>query len=369
MGRGGGVRPGWHPGGVVVSRGGGGPARPVTWESVRPAPVVLITGTESLLAERAAGRVRDLARQAGADLEVVTVDGSLYESGQLSTWTSPSLFEEPRLVEVVGVEAASDALVTDLLAHLALVGAAAPDELPADLVLVLRHAGGARARKVLDAARAVPGAQVVDCAPVRSPRDVRSFLQGEFTRQGRPVTPAALDQLQAALGADLRELAAAVAQLASDVPAGAGASRRSAVDVADVDRYYGGRAEVTGFAVADAAVAGHREEALRLTRQALEAGVDPIPMIAALAMKLRAMAKVAHASSGPRRRETEVARTTGMAPWQVERARAELRGWDLEGIAAGLLALAEADAAAKGLSRDPVYAIERAVLVVVSSRG
>ena len=91
-------------------------------------------------------------------------------------------------------------------------------------------------------------------------------------------------------------------------------------------------------------------------------------LIAALALKLRAMAKVAHASSGPRRCETDVARVTGMAPWQVERARADLRGWELEGIATSLLALAEADAAAKGLSRDPVYAVERAVLVVVGSR-
>ena len=36
---------------------------------------------------------------------------------------------------------------------------------------------------------------------------------------------------------------------------------------------------------------------------------------------------------------------------------------------ASLLALAEADAAAKGLSRDPVYAVERAVVVVTGARS
>ena len=107
-------------------------------------------------------------------------------------------------------------------------------------------------------------------------------------------------------------------------------------------------------------------EALRLTRQALEAGVDPIPMIAALAMKLRAMVKVGAAGRG---RDADVARAVGMAPWQVERARADLRGWTPEGIATSLLALAEADAAAKGLSRDPVYAVERAVVVVTGARS
>ena len=333
-----------------------------------PGPLVLVTGAEALLAERAVARVRELAREQHADLEVVTVEGPLYEAGQLATWVSPSLFEEPRLVEVVGVEAASDALVADLLAHLGRLGAE-DGQAPDDLVLVLRHAGGARARAVLEAARGVRGGQVVDCAPLKSPRDQRAFLQGEFARSGRPATPAAIDQLHAALGQDLRALAAAVTQLVSDVPAGgrAGAAgRRAPVDVADVDRYYGGRAEVSGFAVADAAVAGHREEALRLTRQALEAGVDPIPMIAALAMKLRAMVKVAAAGRG---RDADVARAAGMAPWQVERARADLRGWTPEGIATSLIALAEADAAAKGLSRDPVYAIERAVLVVTGARS
>ncbi len=334
-----------------------------------PAPVVLVTGAEALLAERAAARVRDLARAAHEALEVVSVDGAAYEAGQLATWTSPSLFEEPRLVEVVGLEAASDALVTDLLAHLAGVGrergAGGGDGPPDDLVLVLRHAGGARARKVLDAARAVPGVQVVDAAPLKSPRDQRAFVQHEFVRAGRAATPEAVDALHQALGQDLRALAAAVAQLASDVPTDGLTPRRAAVDAADVERYYGGRAEVTGFAVADAAVAGRREEALRLTRQALEAGVDPIPMIAALAMKLRAMVKVAAAGRG---RDADVARAAGMAPWQVERARADLRGWGPEGIATSLLALAEADAAAKGLSRDPVYAVERAVVVVTGAR-
>jgi DNA polymerase-3 subunit delta len=89
-------------------------------------------------------------------------------------------------------------------------------------------------------------------------------------------------------------------------------------------------------------------------------------MIAALAMKLRAMVKVAAAGRG---RDADVARAAGMAPWQVERARADLRGWTPEGIATSLVALAEADAAAKGLSRDPVYAVERAVLVVTSARS
>ncbi len=294
------------------------------------------------------------------DVEVVTVDAGLYDVGQLATWTSPSLFGEPRLVQVTGLESASDAAVTDLRAH---VVRAAQGDVPDDLVLVMRHAGGQRAKALLDAVKALPSALVVPCPPVKTAREQRSFLQQEFARAQRTATPAALDALHAALGSDVRELAAAVAQLVDDVPTG---GRRTPVDVADVDRYYGGRVEATGFAVADAVIAGRGHDALTLTRQAIEAGVDPIPMIAALALKVRAMVKVAAAGRG---RDADVARTAGMAPWQVERARADLRGWTPEGITVAVLALADADEAAKGGSRDAVYAVERAVVAITRARG
>jgi DNA polymerase-3 subunit delta len=317
---------------------------------------VVVTGGEALLAERAVERVRAKAREQHADLEVVTVEAAAYQAGQLALWTSPSLFGEPRLVVVTGVEAASDALVADATATLA--------DLQEDVVLVLRHAGGQRARKLVDAAKAVPGAVVVDCPVVKSASDQRAFAEGEFRAAGRTIAPAALEALLLAVGSDLRALAAACAQLVADVPAGPGA-RTARITEDDVERYYGGRAEVTGFKVADAAVAGQREEALRLLRQALEAGLDPVPLVAALAAKLRAMVKVAAAGRGP---EHELARSLGLAPWQVQRARADLRGWSPEGIAVGIVALAEADAAVKGGGRDPVYAVERAVIAVATAR-
>jgi DNA polymerase III subunit delta len=58
-----------------------------------------------------------------------------------------------------------------------------------------------------------------------------------------------------------------------------------------------------------------------------------------------------------------------MAPWQVDRARRELSGWTDAGLARAILALAEADAAVKGAGRDPVFAVERAVLTVGTGRA
>ena len=323
-----------------------------------PAPVVLVSGSEGLLADRAVERVRALAREQHPELEVVTIEAGAYEAGQLALWTSPSLFGEPRLVVATGVEGASDAFVADATAAL--------DDLQDDVSLVLRHGGGQRAKKLLDAVRALPGSVVVECPPAKNAGEQRAFVEEELREARRPVAPGAVDALLLAIGSDLRALAAACAQLVSDVPAKDASGRAVKITEDDVERYYGGRAEVTGFRVADAAVAGHREEALRLLRQALEAGVDPVPLVAALAAKMRAMVKVGAAGRGP---DHELARQLGMAPWQVNRARSELRGWTPDALADGITALAEADTAVKGGGRDPVYAVERAVLAITTARA
>src|SRR5690606_31391203 len=159
------------------------------------------------------------------------------------------------------------------------------------------------------------------------------------------------------LGTDLRELAAACQQLASDT------TGTISVDV--VARYYGGRVEATGFRVADAAAVGKAGEAVALLRHALATGSDPVPLLAALAAKLRTLVKVGAA----RGQGLDPVRDLGLASWQVDRARRELAGWTPESLAAAIAAVAQADAEVKGAGRDPVFAVERAVLAVARAAG
>ena len=91
-------------------------------------------------------------------------------------------------------------------------------------------------------------------------------------------------------------------------------------------------------------------------------GTEPVAIVAALAMKVRQLARVA-AAGGRRMSPAEL----GMAPWQVDRARRELQGWSDDALATSILAVARADAEAKGASRDPVYAVERAVLTICNA--
>src|SRR5674476_1241896 len=80
--------------------------------------------------------------------------------------------------------------------------------------------------------------------------------------------------------------------------------------------------------------------------------------VKALAIKLRTLAKVGAA----RGQGLDPVRDLGLASWQVDRARRELRAWTPESLAGAIRAVAQADAEVKGASRDPVFAVERAVL-------
>ena len=322
-------------------------------EDLAPASVVLVIGAEELLAERAIAALTERARQADPELVIETIDAAGYEGGRLVQLASPSLFGGGSLLLAQGVEAANDAFVADVTRYL-------KDPSP-QACLVLRHSGGQRAKALLDAARGTGAPQVL-CAPITKDEEKVDFAAAEFRRLGRRASAQAIRALVDAVGSDLRELAASCARLAEDA-VGSGEGR---IEAEVVEQWFGGRVEVTGFRVADAAVAGRADQALALLRHALDTGADPVPLVAALAAKLRAMAKV---SSVGRGRSADLASALGMAPWQVDRARRELSGWSEQGMACAIGVIAEADTAVKGGGRDPVYAVERAVLGIAQLRG
>ncbi len=313
----------------------------VPWHEAAPAPVVLVTGTEALLAERAVNRVVRLAREADPGLEVTRIGAADYTPGRLLVATSPSLFAEGRVVVLDGLEAGTDQALAEAQAYLA-----DPQD---DTILVLRHGGGARGKRLLDAVRAA-GIVVVVCEPVRSDADKVAFASAELQSAGRRADARAVRALVDAVGSDLRELAAACAQLVADTT--------GLITAETVRRYYGGRVEATGFQVADAALAGDAGRALALLRHASATGLDPVPLVAALAAKVRTLAQVAAA----RGRGAAAVRELGLAPWLVDRALSELRHWTPESLAEAVLTVARADAEVKGESRDRDYAVERAVL-------
>src|SRR5690606_17660585 len=112
---------------------------------------------------------------------------------------------------------------------------------PADDVwLVLQHGGGVRGKKLLDAVTRA-GHPVVSCEPLKD-HDKAAFVSAEFRRARRQVDQEAVQALVQAVGSDLRELAAACAQLVADT------TGRITADVGG--RSPGGRGGPTGSRVA-----------------------------------------------------------------------------------------------------------------------
>lgn len=309
------------------------------------APVTIAVGQEELLLDRAVRQVVQAARAADADTDVRELTPDALQPGTLAALTSPSLFAERKVVVVRNAQDLSADTVKDVKAYVA-----APVE---EITLVLLHAGGAKGKGLLDAARKA-GAREVACPKMTKAGDRLAFVRGEFRTLGRSATPEACQALVDSIGSDLRELASACAQLCADVD--------GAVDAAVVARYYTGRAEATGFEVADLAVTGRAAEALERLRWAVAVG-QPLPGITfALASGVRAIGKLA---SAPRAaRAADLARELGMPPWKIDRVRQQMRGWNADGVSAALRAVAEADAAVKGGGADPAYALEKAVVAV-----
>src|SRR5690606_6465462 len=228
--------------------------------------IVLVLGDEELLVARAVEAAVAAVRAADPGVEVHDHEAAALSGGEVASLLSPSLFGGSRVLVVRAAQDARKDLAEALLAY-----AAHPQP---DVTLVVAHAGGAKGRALADGLRR-HGAEVVSAARLTRHRERVEFIQAEVRRLGGRCPDDAAEALLAAVGSDLRELAAACSQLVADTG--------GRLDAATVARYYRGRAEVSGFTVADAVMAGDVAGALEALRWALQIGVNPVPIADALA--------------------------------------------------------------------------------------
>lgn len=315
-----------------------------------PAPVTLITGDEELLVDRAVRDIVTAVRARDPETEVHDLAGGDVARHALAELTSPSLFGGGRVVIIRSAQDLSKDVVAEVTAY-----AAEPAD---DIALVLVHAGGNKGRALLTALTKA-GVPKVTCSKITKMGERIDFIRGEVRRAGRTISEDAARTLLDAVGNDLRELAAACSQLVADTD--------GPIDDAAVARYHRGRAEVSGFTVADRAIEGRLASALEQLRWALATGVSPVLITSALAQGLRSLAKVGGAPRGLR--GAGLAKELGMPPWKIDRVRQQLRGWSPEGVARALGVVAETDAQVKGGGADPAYALEKAVADIVAARA
>jgi DNA polymerase-3 subunit delta len=313
--------------------------------------ITLITGSEEFLAERTVAAVAADVRLSDTDADLTEIDAGDLGPGALAELTSPSLFASVRVVVVQSLQDLPDESILAMVTY-----AAAP---AADIALVLVHNGSQKGKGMLDKLRDSGHLREVKAERLKR-WELPRFISSEARRVGTPLTEEAASVLADSVGEDLRALAGAVDQLAGDF---AGQEVTAAV----VRKYFDGRAEVKGFAVADAALTGNLPGALEQLRWAMHNGVAPVLVTSAFASGLRGLARFLSAPRGLR--DVDLARECGVQTWKLKDLRAQSRGWTPEGMSAAIHAVARADADVKGATGDAGYALERMVLAVAQARS
>ena len=309
----------------------------------------LLLGSEGALADRALSKLIIELREERA--EINTLFASEISLGEISDALSPSLFSERRALIIRDLQDLAEENRIEITRYLE-----SPDS---TLTLVMLHKGGVKGKALVEQIKK-SGAEVIACNPLKRESDKEDFVRNLFLDLGRKAAPAAISALVNATGTDLRELSAAVSQLASDTPAGL-------IDESHVNKYHQGRIETTGFDVADKVLEGDFAQSLITLRHAIATGTDPVMITSAIASSLRGIAKVSGANRA--QKSFELAGELGMAPWQIDKARRQLSGWNAHTLTAAVDAIAKCDAQVKGGASDPIYALEQALSTICAARS
>ncbi|WP_125967904.1 DNA polymerase III subunit delta [Bifidobacterium samirii] len=315
------------------------------------APVRIVYGGDPYLNEQTARDLRIQAEHRRPDAETVELDATVAGRYAFDEAVSPSLLSDAAIVVVTNLQNADEKLGDAIVDY---CGQAADDPTDASVV-ICRHDGGVKGKRLVDRLEKA-GARKETVPDLKKADAKLNFTIQRFERQGRRVDPLAAQQLVAVLGERTGELAAMCDQLCFDFD-------DDPIGIERVNQYMTANPQVTGFAVADAAIAGRTADAIVQMRAAVEQGTDPIALIGALAMKLRGLAKASAVKSG-----TLSTAEAKMNPWVLKNSMRQLGGWTSAGMARCVQLLAWADEQSKTNGGDPVYALERCI-EAISHKG
>ena len=314
--------------------------------------ILLISGNAEFLADRTRARAVAAVTAEQPECEVASAVASGLAPGELAGLISPSLFSSSSALVLTELENIPEPAQQELTVY-----AASPSP---EVAVVLVHNGGQKGKKLLDQLRGQSSVTEVKVEAPKYEREFVAWVRTELRDLGATIEEEAAALLVASVGQDLRTLAGAADQLAATIDQG------STVTAEVVRRYFGGRADVRGFDIADAAIDGRINVALEQARWAEAARVAPVLITSAFASGLRSLAKLADAPGGLS--EAELARHIGAPPFKIRILRRQLRAWDTASLATALEAVAISDTDIKTGEADASYAVERMVLQVAAAR-
>ena len=152
--------------------------------------VILISGPEALLADRAVEGLVAQIRAAAPEAELSEIEAARLDAAKLAEVTNPSLFADRRAAVITDLASLPAELYPSITAL-----AVGP---VADLAVILVHGGGPKGKGLLDKLKAA-GVEVVDCPPVKA-WELPQFVSAEAKQLGTTIEPGAAQTLVDAVG-------------------------------------------------------------------------------------------------------------------------------------------------------------------------
>lgn len=325
----------------------------------RVMPVTLVIGGDAYLNELNARNVREKVQKSAPDAEIIELDVSTADQYAFDEAVGPSLFGDGTIVIINNLQQADESLVDAIENFCKQTQNSENSENnfvdSSATWVIARHEGGLKGKSIITRLTKA-GANTITVPDLKKDDAKLNFVMSIFERHNRSVEPQAAQRLVSVLGSKTGELAALCSQLCFDYD-----DNPITLDI--VDRYLVADPQVTGFFVADKAVAGHAGSAVLAARTAIAQGVDAIALIGALAAKVRVIALAMAIRNG-----TISSAEAKVNPWALKMAMRQLAGWNSAGVSQCLQSLAWADEQCKGGSSDANYALEKCIMLI-ASRG
>lgn len=322
----------------------------------RVMPVTLVVGGDAYLNELNARTVREKVQESAPDAEIIELDASTADQYAFDEAVGPSLFGDGTIVIINNLQQADESLVDAIENFCKQAQNSENNFVDSSATWVIaRHEGGLKGKSIITRLTKA-GANTITVPDLKKDDAKLNFVMSIFERHNRSVEPQAAQRLVSVLGSKTGELAALCSQLCFDYD-----DNPITLDI--VDRYLIADPQVTGFFVADKAVAGHAGSAVLAARTAIAQGVDAIALIGALAAKVRVIALAMAIRNG-----TISSAEAKVNLWALKMAMRQLAGWNSAGVSQCLQSLAWADEQCKGGSSDANYALEKCIMLI-AARG
>jgi len=308
-------------------------------------PVYLIYGSEELLLERAARRLRDrLAAVADLDFNMETFDGGAASADEIVNAANTMPFMSDRRLVIVKDVDKMDATSTERMTEYA------KDPAPYTCLVLVATKVAKNTR--LYKAVAASGVAFEYAAPKRNE------YAGEVVRllreRGRRISPAAAQMLVDIVGRDLRRLDSEADKLI------AFADGADSISESDVRMVAANSGETSVFELTDAVGDRDTTRSIRLLGRLL-ASETPLMVHAMLARHVRAMIG-ARALSDRGMSHEAMAPEIGMPPWQVRNVARQAQRFSGIELARALRGLAAAEEEMKTSPTDAGLVIERWII-------